>query len=385
LWHYCNATDDAANLFNTHVVAYSGEIDGQRAAAELMTKYMAEEGMTLTHIIGPNTAHKYEPEAKKKVAQLVDAFANAGRNPMPKEVKFTTWNLRFNQMDWVTVDGMEREWNRARLNAKIVGDKIMVSTTNVSAFTLAMPAGLCPLAKEKRPVVELDGEAIKTVPVRDDLSWTTHFRKENGKWKLVKSTEVPGLIKKHGLQGPIDDAFVDSFIMVKPTGEPMNAKMGAWAEEGLKHAVEEWHLQFRGEARVKEDQSITAEDMAASNLILWGDPQSNKLLARMAGKLPIHWDAGGVQVGATHFSADDNAPILIYPNPLNPKHYVVLNTGFTFCEVGRPSNALQVPKLPDYAVVDINVPLASRIPDGVKTAGFFDEQWRLPVHDTAVK
>jgi hypothetical protein len=161
--------------------------------------------------------------------------------------------------------------------------------------------------------------------------------------------------------------------------------MGAWAEEGLKHAVEEWHLQFRGEARVKEDQAITTEDMAASNLILWGDPQSNKLLARIAGKLPIHWDTSGVQVGATHFSADDSAPVLIYPNPLNPKHYVVLNTGFTFCEVGRPSNALQVPKLPDYAVVDINVPLASRIPDGVKAAGFFDEQWRLPIHDTAAR
>jgi phage-related protein len=381
LWHYCNAIDDAANLFNTHVVAYSGEIDGQRAAAELMTKAMADEGMTLTHIIGPNTAHKYEPEAKKKVAALVDGFANEGRKPMPKQVKFTTWNLRFNQMDWVAVDGMEQEWQRARLNAEIVDDKIVVSTTNVSAFTLAMPAGLCPLPKEKRPVVELDGVALKTVPVRDDLSWAAHFRKENRKWKLVKSVEVNGLVKKHGLQGPIDDAFVDSFIMVRPTGEAMNEKLASWAAEGLNHAMEEWHLQFRGDARIKNDIDITAADMEANNLILWGDPQSNKLLARMARKLPIQWDTNGVQVGALHFSAETNVPVMIYPNPLNPKHYVVLNTGFTFCEVGRPSNALQVPVLPDYAIVNINVPLASRIPDGVKDAGFFDEQWRLPIFD----
>jgi hypothetical protein len=88
-------------------------------------------------------------------------------------------------------------------------------------------------------------------------------------------------------------------------------------------------------------------------------------------------------VGATHYAGADKVPVLIYPNPLNPKHYVVLNTGFTFCEVGRPSNALQVPKLPDYAVVDINVPLVKRIPDGVVMAGFFDEQWRLPVLDGA--
>jgi hypothetical protein len=49
--------------------------------------------------------------------------------------------------------------------------------------------------------------------------------------------------------------------------------------------------------------------------------------------------------------------------------------------VGRPSNALQVAKLPDYAVVDINVPIESRIPNGVKATGFFDEQWRLPAAD----
>ncbi len=382
LWHYYDATDYAANLFNTHVVAYSGEIDGQRAAAELMTKAMADEGMTLTHIIGPNTAHKYEPEAKKKVAALVDGFANEGRNPMPKQVKFTTWNLRFNNMDWVTVDGMEQEWERARVNAELVGDsKIAVSTTNVSSLTLAMPAGLCPLAKAQKPVVVLDDQEVTGPAVSGDNSWTAHFSKSGSKWKLVKNAEGKGLQKRHGLQGPIDDAFMDSFIMVRPTGEPLNAKLGAWAAEGLQHAVEEWHLQFRGEARVKDDSAITAEDMASNNLILWGDPRSNKLLAKLAGKLPIRWDAAGVRVGASTYSAEDHAPVLIYPNPLNPKHYVVLNTGFTFCEVGRPSNALQIPKLPDYAVVDINVPLAKRIPEGVAMAGFFDEQWQLPVFD----
>ncbi len=384
LWHFYDATDDAANLFNTHVVAYSGEIDGQRAAAELMTKAMAEEGMTLTHIIGPNTAHKYEPEAKKKVAALVDGFANAGRDPLPKQVKFTTWNLRFNQMDWVTVDGMEQEWQRARMNAEIVGDKkVVVSTTNVSALTLTMPAGLTPLVK--KPVVELDGEAVTGPAVAKDLSWTAHFRKDGAKWKLVKSAEDGGFSKRHGSQGPIDDAFMESFIMVRPTGEPLNEKVGAWAAEGLQHAVEEWHLQFRGEARLKDDIAVTADDMASANLILWGDPRGNKVLAKIAERLPIHWNASGIQVGGTHYSAEDRVPVLIYPNPLNPKHYVVLNTGFTFCEVGRPSNALQVPKLPDYAVVDITVPLAKRIPDGVATAGFFDEQWRLPVLDAAAK
>ena len=34
---------------------------------------------------------------------------------------------------------------------------------------------------------------------------------------------APGLVKRHDLQGPIDDAFLDTFIVVRPTGQAMQA------------------------------------------------------------------------------------------------------------------------------------------------------------------
>lgn len=378
LWHLYDSKDYAGNLFNCGVVAYSGEIDGQKQAADLMAKAMAAEGLELVHIIGPNTGHKYEPKAKEEVARRVDALANAGRNPMPKQIKFTTWTLRYNQMDWVIVDGLEHHWDRARVNAEILSDnKITVTTTNVSALTLAMPKGLCALGEARKPVVLLDGQELEAPAIAPDHSWTAHFRKSGTQWKLVKSSEEHGLRKTHGLQGPIDDAFMDSFIMVRPTGKPLNEKIGAWAVNDLTNAVAQWRLQFRGEARVKDDSAITAGDIASSNLILWGDPQSNQLLARIARKLPLHWDAKGVRVGGKSYSADEHVPVMIFPNPLNPKHYVVLNTGFTFSTEAHTSNALQIAKLPDYAVIDINVPLPARIPKGVVEAGFFDEHWGL--------
>lgn len=208
---------------------------------------------------------------------------------------------------------------------------------------------------------------------------TGHFQKTGTKWAQVKTDEGDGLKKRHGLQGPIDDAFMDSFVMVRPTGKPLNEQVGAWAMKGLDHAVEQWHLHFRGEARVKDDTAITDEDIAANNLILWGDPHSNQVLTRIMAKLPIRWDEAEVgMLGADDFSSDKYAAVLIYPNPLNPKRYVVLNTGFTFSETGRASNALQIPMLPDYAVVDVTVPLAKRVPNGVVAAGFFDERWMLP-------
>src|SRR5262249_30718490 len=134
---------------------------------------------------------------------------------------------------------------------------------------------------------------------------------------------------------------------------------------------------FRGEPRVKDDSEITDADIAAHNLALWGDPGSNRILARIAARLPIRWTSDAVTVGERRFPAATHAPILIYPNPLNPRRYVVLNSGFTFREYDYLNNARQVPKLPDWAIVDTTTPPNSRYPGKIVDASFFDERWQL--------
>ena len=54
----------------------------------------------------------------------------------------------------------------------------------------------------------------------------------------------------------------------------------------MQHAVDHWRRQFRGEARVKDDKEVTEADIAAHNLILWGDPSSNSVLAKIAASCP---------------------------------------------------------------------------------------------------
>ena len=69
--------------------------------------------------------------------------------------------------------------------------------------------------------------------------------------------------------------------------------------------------------------------------------------------------------------------MLIYPNPLNPKRYVVLNSGFTFREYDYLNNARQTAKLPDWAIVDTTVPPSPLDPGKIVDAGFFGERWDL--------
>jgi len=61
---------------------------------------------------------------------------------------------------------------------------------------------------------------------------------------------------------------------------------------------------------------------------------------------------------------------LIYPNPLNPNRYVVLNSGHTF--PGKDFDDLHWylhPRLGDYAVLDKQT-------RAVRVAGFFDREWK---------
>ena len=121
----------------------------------------------------------------------------------------------------------------------------------------------------------------------------------------------------------------------------------------------------------------TDADIERHNLILWGDPGSNRILARVQKNLPIQWTKEDVIVGKNRYAAATHAPILVYPNPLNQKRYVVLNSGFTYREYDYLNNARQVPKLPDWAVVDTRTPPNSRYPGKIVAADFFGERWEL--------
>jgi hypothetical protein len=109
------------------------------------------------------------------------------------------------------------------------------------------------------------------------------------------------------------------FIMVRPTGTPWTPGIGRWVAGEEEHAISRWRRQFRGEVQVRDDTAITDADIAASNLVLWGDPGSNQVLARIAGRLPIHWTKDAVVIGGTRYPAATHALLLIYPNPLNPE------------------------------------------------------------------
>ena len=377
LWRMYDATACAGNLANTSLIAYSGELDPQIQSADIMEKAMAAEGLKLERLIGPKTAHKYEPETKKKLAARIDEFVAKGRDPFPRRLHLTTYTLLCPRLGWLGIREMEKQWERADIDAALSDDgEMTVKTSNVAAFGIDLP-NIEPQPQMRQIIV--DGQRIRQLSAN---IFSVHLAKEKGEWRETPVDRTrgsdPAPYKVPRLCGPIDHAFMDSFIFVRPTGKPFNDEVGAWTSSQLERAIGQWRRVFRGEARVKDDSAINRDDIANSNLVLWGDPSSNAVLAKILPKLPITWTPNELTLGALKVSATDHVPILIFPNPLNPQRYVVLNSSFTFREGSNTTNSQQTPKLPDWAVIDLKTPPSAKWPGLVVDAGFFDERWQLP-------
>lgn len=374
LMHLYDCPDWALNLSMVPTVSYAGELDKQKQSGDVMEKALADLGLKLERVWGPKTEHRYEPNAKKDIARRLDEYAARGRNRVPKELHFVTWTLRYNTMHWVTVDALGKHWEQARVDGAIAPDgTIALTTKNVEELTVRFPPGLAPAAVVK---VTLDGATVPAPAVGADRSFAASYVRANGTWGVPLSKPDPAVRKRHGLQGPIDDAFLEPFVMVRGTGRAANEMAGKWAEGEFKHATAEWRKIFRGEAPAKADTEVGPAELGR-NLVLFGDPSSNALIAKIAERLPVKWDARTITVGPRTYDAAKHALILICPNPLNSSRYVVLNSGFTFRQADHKTNSRQIAKLPDYAVVDLTAPPDDQWPGKVVEAGFFDERWRI--------
>ncbi|MCD6335014.1 MAG: hypothetical protein J7M27_06740, partial [Candidatus Latescibacteria bacterium] len=110
----------------------------------------------------------------------------------------------------------------------------------------------------------------------------------------------------------------------------------------------------------------------------FGGAESNTVMAKIAGKLPISVQPGEITVGDRKIEGAGWAVRMIYPNPLNRKRFVLVNAG-TDVEGMRLTEVLgtmhSAAGLPDYIIYNREVKTKGW--GGVTAAGFFDQTWRL--------
>ena len=343
-----DAVEYAANAQMVPIVGYGGEQDPQLQASVNIRERLAAEHIQPPQILfltGPATEHKWEPGALAQSNKFIDAVLAKPRVE-PDHVHFVTYTTAYHKCYWISVESLEKQYQRAEVDADRWGDEIRVITRNVSRIAI-----------EGGKHVVIDGQGV-------DLANFGILTKTAEGWRR---TGKSGRYKKPGLQGPIDDAFKDAFLVVRPTGRPENKIAGQYIADTMEQFVKEWARYMRGDVRIKDDRAVTDDDIDKYHLILFGDLSSNKLTKRIAPLLMRSWPGAPL------------VPVLIAPNPVNANRYVVFNSGHTFhVDEFKGTNALLYPRLGDYAVIH---PTLRQVIRG----GLFDTEWRQLLRPINVK
>jgi len=321
--------------------------------------------------------HQYHPDVLKQIETWARDHLIQGQPEAPAAVHWQGRTLKYPRMFWLTVTGLKQHWADSHADAEWNGAQLHLTTRNVTRLEIKVPG-----PPQNRPMgldVSIDGQTVSARPkglqrTAGQMLLTLELQK--GYWRLGDPPRSAELRKVPDLQGPIDDAFMEPFVVVPPDRTSSSAVREAFYQRELQYAVRRWRQVFRGDLPVRKISELTHDDLENKNLILFGDPECNSKLAELLPQTPLNWKNGEISLGTKSWRGDTLVPLLIYPNPKRPNRYIVLNSGPTIREKSDPNNSLQTPQLPDWAILDTNDPASDTAAGTILDAGFFDEAWK---------
>ncbi len=375
LLNWYDVLPSVTNLKNTRTVAYSGEVDQQKQAADRVAIAARDAEVDMIHVVGASMGHKVDPASASKIESILAGWERENREQPRRRIDFVTHTLRYNEVDWLSVTGLREHWTPGRVEAEIRrGNRIVITTDGVTRLKFDFARSGWP-TKPFIPTVVINGQRL----AMDDWDEAPGLQCElvqEEKWKIVDQIDA-AVRKRPGLQGPIDDAFCDRFLFVIPSRPATHGVVQRWIDREIRYAQDRWKRLMRGEVRVVRDVDLTDEQIENCHLVCFGDFSSNRFLGGVAVHLPIRWTRDSLKVGQREFNPNTHAPVFCFPNPRNPDRYLVVNSGMTFREFSNVSNSRQIAMLPDWAVMDVTAGDDGIFAGNIVADGFFDENWAL--------
>ncbi len=285
------------------------------------------------------------------------------RNPYPDSVFFASYHLKYNKAYWVSLNRIG-PGELAMIDAKFISpNHVEIKTSHIDAFTLHL-AGHPMFTPDKELQVKIDGKNMK-IRVSDSVT----FLLED--WKWTTGTYQEGLnSKKAGLEGPVADAFSSRHIYVFGTEDKPGREVIMKRAEEVQGASN-WSV-YRGEflgrimvfPRTISDSQVRPSDFESSNLILFGNKETNRVIEKYSDQLPLQLNPDSADYG------------LLYIYPIG-NHYFVINSGLTWWTgatvgpMGFAQSALTlIPGFKDFILYKGSV-------KNVIAEGYFDNNWKL--------
>jgi hypothetical protein len=346
-----------------------------------MCARLAGFGYTYVYNEVPGERHWWGSYHGKYGADCVDSPAidsflqqHSTRTRHPSHLVYVTDSLRDNQSYWVTIDEMDSVSELARVEANVTSpNSIDLRLTNVTQITLKLE-GVMATGGPVSIMVNGDLAFKGVLPSSLDIT-LRHGADGSGFHSIDSGKNPPGERKTHELFGPIADALNSQFLFVTGTGKSgMDLDVTNAAKDAARVLARDWMDRANGIVRIKDDVDVTAADLDSYNLVLFGNAQTNSIIARINTGLPIRFSDDGIVMGERAIRGNDVGVVMAAPNPLNPRKYAVIVGGGS-ARVFQSAGRLCFADLPDYVIFDESAFRGKKLT--FIAGGFFDKYWRL--------
>ena len=354
----------AGNALNLPIRLFHGDIDPMVSvdSSRAWHRRFLDLGVPADYIEYPGVRHNAWDQAYRNGA-IFDWFAKFRRNRFPQRVRFVTRSYRYSSAYWLRIDGLT-PGVPASIDAAWGGNTTLkVETQNVDAFTVNLDR-----LPDAPIAITIDG-----LPLRVQPAPALSFIKTATRWREGFYT-APA--KRPGAEGPIAEAVAGRQIYVYGSGGAPGADDLA-SRRKLAETAAAWSTTRRKlslSLPVKPDSAVTAADIDSADLVLFGTAETNSVIARFAGQMPLALSSAAADYG------------LLFIAPLG-KHYALVSSGLPWWAGAEEADR------GGYSLAPQQFRLLSTFGDyilfkgslaNVVAEGRFDQSWKVPV-DAAPK
>lgn len=337
-----------------------------------MMKYFLERFHTdLAYHEEPGAGHWWDKTHDRPGADCVDwppmfeFFGNHTRAQRPADFSFVTPSPAIaSRCRWLEVVAEESPESDARFEVTRdpSGGPWRVRTSNVTCLAIDFANGADAAAD-----VDLEGTVFaktrlaagRCLAVRGPFGWKAEER-WNG--------------KRPGVHGPLKEVFFRPFRFVYgASGTPEETEAARTVAVTLANL---WWVRGNGAVRVTADRDLTPAEADAGNLVLFGNEESNSLIAR--ARFPIRVARGAVTAAGHAVRGGGVAAAFVHPAPGGGERLWAVYGGTDAAGI-RLSVLGEVMRsgvgLPDFTVWDGEAVIEGF--GAARAAGYFDAHWEL--------
>lgn len=237
------------------------------------------------------------------------------KNLTPLKVSFYTNRLHPLRSYWLEASALKDYLYPGYIEAVLDTERLFIETKNITE--LRIPPSKMPSLLRYPLTIFIDNSI--PLSIAEKQSQITLVKLQNT-WRVKQKPEM-GLHKSSVITGPMGAIFN------KPTKYVYSTQSNN--EELNKLTYQLAKLSSRREKNVFLDQFVVPDTTLVkasinSNLIVFGNSESNAYLNKILSKLPIIDEKFGLRFGNSQCLANGAAALYIYPNPQNPDYLILI-------------------------------------------------------------